>query len=257
MFATLIERLLARFEFDAANTKITLVQPGCTSLTLSIADIRYRTEDRSVDEEDGKVRSISITGITLSARNLRPAFDMSSSSLSIRPTSSPASTLQSSSSTPRCPSPTSSSSSLDEDTTLAMSQSLAFLPPRPASPASSVASSMYQSAVSIQSEPTADIQASPDLAEPSDQPDSRQATDNAAEQNEDIILSFGPDPISLRLTTPGRSPPHENTASTENFKFSVTAGIIALFVPCLACTEYYGHCKCLDITPTASGPSTS
>ncbi|SJL00469.1 uncharacterized protein ARMOST_03782 [Armillaria ostoyae] len=228
MFATLIERLLARFEFDASNTKITLVQPGRTSITLSIADIRYRTEDRSVDEEDGKVRSISITGITLSARNLRPAFDMSSSSLSIRPTSSPASTLQSSSSTPRCPSPTSSSSSLDEDTTLAMSQSLAFLPPRPASPASSVASSVYQSAVSIQSEPPADVQASPDLGEPSDQPDSRQATDNdAVEQDEDIILSFGPDPISLRLTTPGRSPPREDAASTENFKFSVTAGIIA------------------------------
>ncbi|KAK0197033.1 hypothetical protein F5146DRAFT_1013780 [Armillaria mellea] len=228
MFATLIERLLARFEFDAANTKITLVQPGRTSLTVSIADIRYRTEDRSVDEEDGKVRSISITGITVSTRNLRPAFDMSSSSLSIQPTSSPTSTLQSSSSTPRCPSPTSSSSSLDEDTTLAMSQSLAFLPPRPASPASSVASSMYQSAVSIQSELTANIQASPDLGEPSDQSDSGEATDNdTIEQDEDIILSFGPDPISLRLTTPGRSLLRENTTSTENFKFSVTAGIIA------------------------------
>lgn len=231
MFATLIERLLARFEFDAVNTKITLVQPGRTgrtSLTLSIADIRYRTEDRSVDEEDGKVRSLSITGVTVSARNLRPAFDMTSSSLSIRPTSSPTSTLQSASNTPRCPSPTSSSSSLDEETTIAMSQSLAFLPPRPASPTSSVASSMYQSAVSMQSEPTADIQASIDVGEPSDQSDSRETTGNdTAEQDEDIILSFGPDPISLRLTTPGRSPLRENVASTENFKFSVTAGIIA------------------------------
>ncbi|KAK0210826.1 hypothetical protein DFS33DRAFT_1458619 [Desarmillaria ectypa] len=229
MFATLIERLLARFEFDAANTKITLTQPGRTSLTLSIADIRYRTEDRSDDEKDGKVRSVSITGITVSARNLRPTFDMSSSSSSIRPVSSPTSTLQSSSSTPRCPSPTSSSSSLDEDTQLAMSQSLAFLPPRPASPASSLASSMYQSAVSIQLERTADIQAPPpSLGEPSDRRDLGQAKDDdAAEQDEDIILSFGPDPISLRLTTPGPSSMRKNIASNENFKFSVTAGIIA------------------------------
>ncbi|KAK0459804.1 uncharacterized protein EV420DRAFT_1629183 [Desarmillaria tabescens] len=226
MFATLIERLLARFEFDATNTKITLMQPGRTSLTLSIADIRYRTEDRSDDEEDGKVRSVSITGITVSARNLRPAFDISSSSLSIRPVSSPTSTLQSSSSTPRCPSPTSSSSSLDEDTQIAMSQSLAFLPPRPSSPASSVASSMYQSAVSMQLEHTADIQAPP--PELSDQSDLGQAKDDdAIEQDEHIILSFGPDPISLRLTTPGCSPTRENIASNENFKFSVTAGIIA------------------------------
>lgn len=229
MFAVLIERLLARFEFDAANTKITLILPGRTSLTLSISDIRYRTEDRSDDEEDGKVRSVSINGITVSARNLRPAFDMSLSSTSIRPVSSPTSTLQSSSSTPRCPSPTSSSSSLDEDTQLAMTQSLAFLPPRTASPASSVTSSMYQSAVSTQLDHTADIQApAPDLGESPDQPDFRPAKDNdPAEQDEDIILSFGSDPISLRLTTPGHSHPREDTASNENFKFSVTAGIIA------------------------------
>ena len=32
MFATLIERLLARFEFDAVDTKITLIQPGACQL---------------------------------------------------------------------------------------------------------------------------------------------------------------------------------------------------------------------------------
>ncbi len=47
VFAGLIERLLARFEFDAQDIKITLIHPGNMSLTLSIQDIRYLTNTQN------------------------------------------------------------------------------------------------------------------------------------------------------------------------------------------------------------------
>jgi autophagy-related protein 2 len=44
IFASLIERLLARFAFDAADTRITIRHPERSSFTLVIPNIRYETE---------------------------------------------------------------------------------------------------------------------------------------------------------------------------------------------------------------------
>ena len=220
IFATLIERLLARFQFEATDTRITIVNPQHASFTLIVPDIRYetvshesagRTADSSTPASSdarsvGETRKVTISGVTVTTRCLRPMSPQpwsapvavptpksptASPPLSVRevpetsprtptlqptpdvisplasPSVSPIPMAPSLASTPepsspglfpqdesapliqREPSsPYSDSSDLDEDTQLFMSQSIAVLPPRPVSPASSVASSMYQSAIS-------------------------------------------------------------------------------------------------------------
>ncbi|KAI0670368.1 hypothetical protein C8Q78DRAFT_1035864 [Trametes maxima] len=212
MMMTFIERLVARFRFDATDTRITIVNPQQASFTLIIPEIRCAAEPQGaspiardgVTEESsllGDVWKLTITGPTVTTRCLRP----------ISPTSlvpscrNPPSTPSPGPSSPRTPSPTTSSpaasaslrlsvhedpvntstlsytlhetppspelssplvepsspysdsSDMDEETQMFMSQSIALLPPRPVSPASSVASSMYQSAIStVTPEPTLD-----------------------------------------------------------------------------------------------------
>lgn len=263
IFATLIERLLARFEFDAKDTKITLVHPGHASFTFSVAEIRYGTEGfgespdsvekNEVAQTSGEIRKISIAGLKLTARNLRSSPAISSEPLTpstaspVSPTTPSRSLMYSQSAflslpgspmSPTIPhhssmgpgssyhspqgSPASSSSSMDEDTTMFMSQSLAELPPRAASPAGSVTSSMYQSAISIANEqhhsadnfsrsstpaPLNCRQSPGSGTQPSRSPEPDLEPEGLAietnhEDLDELILSLGEEPIIIRLTTP-------------------------------------------------------
>ena len=184
IFATLIERLLARFQFDATDTRITIVNPQETSFTLIVPEIRYSTDSQSQTSASpggdssnvmGEVRKVLITGVTVTSRCLRP---LGQQSLPTRKTMALATSPQAHSpeaSSPTTPvsvspaapclaheqlqveppseiepgtaspppdepsSPQSDSSDMDEETQLFMSQSIAALPPRPVSPASSIA----------------------------------------------------------------------------------------------------------------------
>ena len=247
MFATLIERLLARFEFDAVDVKITITHPEHASFTFSIAEVCYGTEDISsqspatqargaeeIEQTSGESRKVSISGLKVTARDLRPPTLPSPISLPTSMVSSvspnAASRIPRSSHRSPLASPSSSSSSLDEDTQLLMSQSLAYLPPRPASipssPSSSMTSSMYQSAIST----TADTGYAMDLSSRRGRtpppPGNRSwpanistypvttSADTPRETNlhleDEIILSFGAESIILRLTTsPVSAPTHE------------------------------------------------
>jgi autophagy-related protein 2 len=222
IFASLIERLLSRFEFDAMDTKITLVHPERASFTLSIQEILYRTEREThtesgvsvnpvSDQSRGQTRTLSISGFNLSLRDLRLPI---SSSAGPSPTSSKDSSHFRVAS-PRSLSPASSSSSLDEGTQFLMSQSIVSLPPRSSSPASPE-SSMYHSAIS-----TLDITGVPDPETqglprnqsrtpspgphhdtPKVQPLSLKPTRELQDSDSETLLSFGTDPITIRLTTP-------------------------------------------------------
>lgn len=302
IFATLIERLLARFQFDATDTRITIVNPQNASFTLIVPDIRYSTESQvatsqapegSVHETAekaalGEVRKVIITGATVTTRCLRPpspkplpaspatppetASGDAVSSTPSAPTTpvtpdppapsevelspSPAYSPEYSPEVPQIhglPSPAepsspyhSDSSDMDEETQMFMSQSIAMLPPRPISPASSVASSMYQSAISTSALDTAldDIpeeasqsrsstpsppgrmeaveeQASPIPVEtvespvgtppasrsPVSSPFQRRLDIRTAEIEDETVLSLGSEPIEIRLTTPSPRPP--------------------------------------------------
>lgn len=252
IFATLIERLLARFEFDAVDTKITIIHPEHASFVFSIAEVRYGTEDfdgqgheshdtgaESTEKTSGgETRRISISGLTLTARDLRPPTLPSPTSLTPS-TASPTSPKVSS----RLPggsqlshrspsvSPTSSSSSLDEDTQLLMSQSLAYLPPRSifegSSSSISITSNLYQSAVSTITEAQHASSCSGRTPSPvdhnqhADTSSSHFASDYDGpaveadlEPEEEMILSFGAESIVIRLTTPPLSMPAQDQDSS-------------------------------------------
>ena len=195
LFATLIERLLARFQFDATDTRITIVNPQQASFTLIVPEVRYGTEAQEMattgepsspsvePRATGETRKVTITGVTVTTRCLRPespkplsphspaevqaprtaspSTPMSAAPERLHRTPSPELPLPELASPQSSPeiaihhadfepsSPYSDSSDMDEDTQLLMSQSIAALPPRPVSPASSVTSSMYQSAISM------------------------------------------------------------------------------------------------------------
>ncbi|TFK42519.1 hypothetical protein BDQ12DRAFT_703030 [Crucibulum laeve] len=241
VFATLIERLLARFEFDAEDIRVTLVDPENMSITASFSNITYKTgsgntERSSAGEEKpikGQIRTLSVSGFSISSRPLQSA----------RLTSLAADALSSNTpiahDSPRSASPGSSSSSMDEEIQFSMSQSLAFLPPRAPSPANSVASSMYQSAISTSPEeeiPTRSIHMR-DLPA-TDTIDLHEGSVDAEDDSssEQWLLSFGSSPIIIQLLTP--SPSLEGVedaqAATRNkadqkdaLDFSVSIGVVA------------------------------
>ncbi|KAJ3787784.1 hypothetical protein GGU10DRAFT_134981 [Lentinula aff. detonsa] len=232
LFATLIERLLAKFEFDATDTKVTIIHPRSSRLSLSIADIRYRTEassnadDTDSTERAGESRTVSISGITFSSSDLRPDSSTPSSpnQHQLRSDRTPSRPLS-----PRSPSPSSSSSSsssMDENVQWAMSQSLAFLPPRPGSPASSVASTMYESAVSEHESHAEHLNNSEPPLVPSPISDPKLDLGRVEEADDEVFLSFGTDPVIVKLTTPsvrGRAP---TQTLLEKIHISVDVGMI-------------------------------
>ncbi|KAI0709250.1 hypothetical protein C8Q76DRAFT_654887 [Earliella scabrosa] len=224
LFATLIERLLARFQFDATDTRITIVNPQQASFTLIVPEVRYGTEAQemattgepsspSVDPRaTGETRKVTITGVTVTTRCLRPESPKPLSPHSPAEVQAP---RTASPSTPMSAAPE-HSSDMDEDTQLLMSQSIAALPPRPVSPASSVASSMYQSAISMDETdvklddiPEEDSIHSRSATPPCESPEhlspSASLTGSALQEHlieDETILSLGSEPIELRLTTP-------------------------------------------------------
>ncbi|KAJ7449880.1 hypothetical protein FB451DRAFT_1052586 [Mycena latifolia] len=247
IFATLIERLLARFEFDAVNTNITLVNPDHTSFSICIPEIVYCTEQRPdegepsrvVESDLGQTRMVTVSGLSVTARDLRPpsfvVSGASSSTSSAFPSSDRTASPEPQSGSV---SPASSSSSLDDETQYAMAQSLAFLPPRGASPASSVASSMYQSAISHaphfsdDEAPSGPSTPSPDI--PMHIPDTALPLPSNPEPQEhiaasEVVFSLGPDPLVVRLKTPVPQSPDSGKASlaaAEVIQLSVEVGTI-------------------------------
>ncbi|KAF9013883.1 hypothetical protein BDQ17DRAFT_1341670 [Cyathus striatus] len=221
IFATLIERLLAKFEFAIEDMKITLIHKDNMSITASFAKITYKTDDKEVDvTSEGETRSLKLTGLVISGKDLRRYTVLS-------PAQSTSALRTTSRTPPPTGSPASSSSSLDEETELAMSQSLAFLPPRPLSPASSVASSMYQSAIST-------VSTERGYTHGKLRDDSPGGLDSGmnCKSVEATLLSFGTTPITLQMRTP---PPLANsepaTAVPSNLPdglcFTLDIGVIA------------------------------
>ena len=231
IFASLIERLLARFEFDAHDTRITLVHPGRAIFTATIAEIRYSTESNGIPGQTalGESGMVSISGVSVTARNLHqpiPPYPPTPSSISTLPAGNSPHVDSPLSHSPR--SCSSSSSSLDEETQLRMSQSILSLPPRPASPASSLASSLYQSAtsdapavdMSISDPPSHGREASSHMPVSLSQQDFVSPLDDPSEVDGtevcETILSITSSPIVIRLTTPSPTPHPESPTSVVN-----------------------------------------
>lgn len=239
--ATLIERLLARFEFDAQTIHITINHPGNISIHISIDNVLYQTANGRTGEGSttcGERRTLSIGGLSFSVRNLDslttyPSFSDTSSKRTSRPVSP--------------------SSSVDEETQDKLSQSIASFPLRDASPSSSVTSSMYQSALSL-SQSFHSAQGQSDT--PIDDEDLPMRDDTPAVPIEQVFVSFGTTPISLELITP---PPSRPLPEDDPFMddLSNVPGEIVLNVSCgvIACAfqpwQLNGFLRLLDSLPTS------
>ena len=268
IFASLIERLLARFAFDAADTRITIRHPERSSFTLIIPNIRYGTESGMSSTNEGstpqaplrndatgETRTITISGVEITMLDLRPEGtakptfpSIVSSVVSLSPHPPYGQPPRESHS--RSPSP---DSDIDDETQMMMSQSIALLPPQPLSSSSmsaSVASSMYHSAVSevplrsttihgpipeVQEQPPIGLTAKPEdqpLSTSKDQPPSSGVPPpRGTGIPEETILSFGSDPIVIRLTTPSPSGSRPGQHMVENrddsLRLSITTGVLS------------------------------
>ncbi|KAG9318675.1 hypothetical protein JVU11DRAFT_770 [Chiua virens] len=259
VFATLIERLLSKFEFSAVDTKVTIIYPGRESFTLSVPEITYHTDQRPRSQvssglqsategsgDCGQIRTVSISGLKVTSRDLHIAI----SSPTATSTLSPVSTTSQKSSQPYNSSAgqlsrSSSSSSLDEDTQLMMSQSIAILSPT-SFPLSSTSSSMYQSAVSTHPVKAGVESSASQVTDNID--DARQARPHpqisvpSQDSVEDVLLSFSAQPIVFSVQTPPRTQPSEQASridsdhsedvaqdksEQETLQLSVTVGTLA------------------------------
>ncbi|KAF8910987.1 hypothetical protein CPB84DRAFT_1821154 [Gymnopilus junonius] len=228
VFANLIERLLARFEFDADDIKITLIHPANVSLSMSVEELRYHTDGNSSPSSSqarGETRTVYVGGFSLSAQGLdsQKSFLHTTSN---SPRSSPLSIA-----TSRPLSRTSSSSSMDEATQFMMSQSLAALP-------SSPLCLLYESAISTAAVPSGqkDTVISPlSPTSPKEQSESQDINSNNAK-----FLSIETQPILVYLTTPSpvaRASEDDNpfipqadadVRAEDELQFSISAGVVAL-----------------------------
>jgi len=264
IFASLIERLLARFAFDAADTRITIRHPERSSFTLVVPNIRYETESETSSANEatlrndatGETRTMSISGVEITMSDLRPedttkpAFPSIVSSVTSLPPHPPYGQLPRGSHSR----PSSPDSDIDDETQMMMSQSIASLPPRLLSSSSmsaSVASSMYHSAVSdapfrstaihepipeVQEQPPIDPATKPEEQPPPTPQDQQPplcdgSPPHGAGVPEETTVSFGSDPIVIRLTTP---PPSESRPGQqrvekrdESLHLSVTTGVLS------------------------------
>lgn len=244
VFATFIEHLLSRFSFSALDTKVTIVHVGQSSFTLTIPEVRYHSEGvagaphppaaesspssaghKARAERCGQVRTITVSGLSVRSRNLRPHVDS--------PTISPVSVSYNSPKSNQghfgdALSRKSSSSSLDDDTQMMMSQSIAMLPPRPPSSASSISSDMYQSVMSTGTRAATECQQSIEPATPLGYRGTRPQPQNltiqalSQETDADLVLSLGTQPITIQLSATLSTHSHVDKACSRDQARSAT-----------------------------------
>ena len=267
IFATLIKRLLANSELDAFDTKITITYPAHASFTFSVAEIRYRIHGpiggasengQKVEEQtSGTSRKISISGLTVSARDLRPPLPSR-----ILLTPSPASSVSPNRSPgfPACPlsphrspsTPATSSLPLDEDSVIIISQSLANLQlqlaPEAPLPSSSITNDMSKSTPSNFAEHDvtnrrdySNVTPSPVEHNPPDTNLGKFTSDDECEDTarecdfepeDEVILSYCAEPMVIGLAKQpasyDRPPPETNkSAGAKNVRYTFSAGVLA------------------------------
>jgi len=238
VFASLIENLLARFEFDAHDIKISLVHEDNICLTLSLQEMRYQTDNKansrtaSSTHAERECRTLSFVGISLSATHL--------GDMNRRVTSRKLNPVDESSQTGTL-SRVSSNSSFDEETRLAMSRSLTVLPPRPDSLLDSVTSSMYMSALSMESGKNEEPIQKPVRSRSSTPASSPPQSTSTLQNREEKMVSFGSQPVTAKLTTPSPthtdsaddpflSPEDAETSSAEELRIEISMSVVACVI---------------------------
>ena len=223
LFAALIERLLARFEFDAQDIQATLVDPANMTLRFRLGDIRYSTTTPE-DAASGTRRTLTFQGIELFSTN-HVHFTVPRSPSTTRPSTPPHKQSMSDGSPDSSPS---SNSSMDEEVMMNLSQSIAVFPPRPDSPTESTTSSIYHSFIDKSTAPSTfqvDLEGR-DAA----------ATTKTESGSEELFLSLGTTPLSIQLTTPpprasgGLNHDSATAPSQESLRLDIQSGVLAVSI---------------------------
>ena len=259
LFSSLLEKLLARFEFKAVNTEITLVHPGNVSLTLSIAEIRYGTEanvEANQSPSEGGHPTLALSGVRVTIRDLRPCGSPSLARpyIGCSPPIVPLSPKPRHVDRPS--SPAASSSSLDEETQEFMSRSVVSFPPRSGSFLGSASSSLYQSAFSEESSQQHPLSLSTESDTQDDGLTSSQGDTSQsglsgvyqADALDDVLLSFGSVPLVIRILTPSSNDANsDGSSNTRNsFKLNVSMGAIGLACNARQLASIIAIARCFD-----------
>lgn len=254
LFASLFERLLARFDFDASDTQISLIHPDNTEVSLKLSQIRYFTESPKTDQSEepnrsGEIRTIEVQGLTTTMKDISPCLRDSQ----VVETCDP-----------RTPVNENSDSEMDEDTQTMMSQSLLSLPSKPTSgmrrppsptlssiSSDSGSSSMYQSAIDTSKAPSCPLSPRP----------FEKGREDLNERREQPIIAIS-EPITLCLTTPPFVPidsmPSDSISEdkgktkeiyTEKINLNVNIGVIAL---CIHAQQLNGLIQLANVITSSS-----
>ncbi|KAF8625802.1 hypothetical protein AX15_005189 [Amanita polypyramis BW_CC] len=246
LFTSLVDKLLARFEFKATNARITLVDPDNISLTLSITEIHYGTEanietaqiSAGVDRQ-----TLTISGVAITTQDLRP-HDNSyrpepyiGHSVPVQSSLSPFPPYVMQGDLPPI-SPATSLSSLEGEAREFMLQSLASLPPRTSSIVDSASSSLYQSALSEENVHRHLLRSSGKSTNLDGN-----LTGNVEEANEtryeekrygdapdNVLCTFGPMPLSISFRSLPSDGEDKNRRTDNCLCISVNMGVIALAI---------------------------
>lgn len=223
LFETLIERLLARFEFDAHDVRITLVHPDNIIISLTLSEIKYNANTKqtqfTVEHIVGVTRSLTVNGITLKMKDLRTSIVQTAHLATSTPPGFPVSPY-----TPRGSTSTESSCSssyFNDDITSENSQNLPQCP----SPSYSMSNIMYHSALSAideANEPSTVPGCPASVFRPHRDPY------NSMLIPEDLVFSSGTTPITISAVTILPSPAEEHISNQrDKITFSCQTGLFA------------------------------
>ena len=264
LFASLLEKLLARFEFKAINTEITLVHPGNTSLTLSIAEIRYGREANvgaSQNPIEGDHPTLTVSGVRITTRDLGPCLNPSpAGSYTGRSSSIDGSSYPQAPSADRPDSPAESSSSLDEETREFMSRSFVSLPPRSDSFIGSASSSLYESAFSEENSQRHLLSLSKELESQdhglvSNQNYGSQSGSGQGDTSGDVLLSLGSVPLVIRIQAPSSNDHDADPAARNSFGVNISMGAVGFACHARQLASIIALAGCFDTQRTAKPSS--
>ncbi|TEB36380.1 hypothetical protein FA13DRAFT_1683755 [Coprinellus micaceus] len=210
LFASLIEKILARLECDAQDIQISITDASNVTLRFCLAEFSTATD--AITNLSGIKRTLTLRGIELFGRN-HVRISGPASSPTTRPTSPSKPGSWSSGSGSR----RSSRSSMDEEAELQMSRSIAMLPPRSVSPADSTASSIYHSIV----ETSAVVTSTP--------PRPAEVPQESLDAAEDRFVSIGASSIHLITPAPGEASTTRGV-HRDRYRVEVQLGVLAVAI---------------------------
>lgn len=209
VLASVVERLLARLQFSAEDLTLRIVHENHSEIVLHVDKVVYASEELESESGSSEVRSIRTEGVTISIRDLKPRLpSRTPSTIRLGPP------LQSAASSD-------TEQEDDDEMDASMTQSMVSL--RQESPESS----LYMSATSSLRPPSPEPEPEP-ITHPSIPSSPPPLPILQPANTTDLVLSFGRDPIVVKLRTPRPSASSLHAQIDQDILLSLETGVIAI-----------------------------